>query len=335
MGEGFVGDHILHDAAGGAQNFDDLAGVIVRNVDRSLLDRLELVAVFVRLVHNLRTTDLELESFTTHGLHEDGQMKNASAGNANAGMVFRLLDAHGDIALPLAHQTLLQLARANDIAFTTDNRARGRFEHDSHRRLFDGNGLELDRVLTVGDDISDVSILNANDRDDIARLSLGNFGLSEILERIDLADLCVVFAAIGLFDQHKFFFMHNAAMKTTDADTAFVAAMVDGAHLQSNRCLNLHLGSGNLLQNGIEQRNHVHIAVFGIEAGIAVHCRGIYHGEVELIIGSTELNHKVEYLVDRTFGRSCSPLPRCANRAPERETRRNESGAWVLRRHRR
>ena len=59
--------------------------------------------------------------------------------------------------------------------------------------------------------------------------------------------------------------MHNAAMKTTDADTAFVAAMVDGAHLQSNLALNLHLGSGNLLQNGIEQRNHVHIAVFGIE----------------------------------------------------------------------
>ena len=83
----------------------------------------------------------------------------------------------------------------------------------------------------------------------------------------NLADLCVVFAAIGLFDQHKFFFMHNAAMKTTDADTAFVAAMVDGAHLQSNRRLNLHLGGGNLGQNGIEQRHHVHVAVVGIEDG--------------------------------------------------------------------
>ena len=90
-------------------------------------------------------------------------------------------------------------------------------------------------------------------------------------------------------------------MEATDANTTLVAAMVDGAHLQSNRSFHLHLGSRNLLQDGIEQRNHVHIAVFGVEAGIAVYRRGVHYGEVELFIGGAKLNHKVEHLVDRTF----------------------------------
>ena len=51
-------------------------------------------------------------------------MEDASARDANAGMVLRLLDAHGNIAFLLAHQTLLQLASANDIALAADDRAR-------------------------------------------------------------------------------------------------------------------------------------------------------------------------------------------------------------------
>ena len=53
---------------------------------------------------------------------------------------------------------------------------------------------------------------------------------------------------------------------------------------------------------GVEQRNHVHVSVFSIVAGVSVDCGSVHDGEVELLIGSAELNHEIEHLIDRAVG---------------------------------
>ena len=226
-----VGEHVLHDAAGGAHDLDGLAGVVVRHVDGCFLDRLELVAVLVGLIHDLRATDLELEAFAAHGLHKDGQMQHATAGNAHAGLVLGLVDAHGDVALLLAHEALLELTGADDVTLTANQRAGGSLEHDRHGGLLDSDGLHLHRVLGVGDDISDIRRLDTDHGNDIAGMGFGNLGLAQVLEGVDLADGGVVLVAVGLHDQHLLLLVQGAAMQATDADTTLVAAVVDGADL--------------------------------------------------------------------------------------------------------
>ena len=49
-------------------------------------------------------------------------MQHATAGDAHAGLILGLVDAHGDVALLLAHETLLELTGADDVAFATDQR---------------------------------------------------------------------------------------------------------------------------------------------------------------------------------------------------------------------
>ena len=64
--------------------------------------------------------------------------------------------------------------------------------------------------------------------------------------------------------------MNGAAMQATNADAAFVAAVVDGAHLHRNRAIGINIGRRNFFQNGIEQRNHVHVAVVVFVASVAI-----------------------------------------------------------------
>lgn len=109
MRHSLVGSHVFHDAASGAHNLDSLARVIVGNVERCLLDGLKLVAVLVGLVHDLRATNLELEALAAHRFHKNGQVQNATTGDANAALVFRLVNAHGNVGFLFAHEALFKL----------------------------------------------------------------------------------------------------------------------------------------------------------------------------------------------------------------------------------
>ncbi len=279
-----------------------LPRVLIGNVHRGLLDGLELRAVLSGLVHDLRTADLELIALAAHGLHQDGQVQHATAGDAHAGLILSLIDAHGDVALLFAHQALLELTGAHDVAVAADERAGGSLEHDRHSGLLDGDGLHLHRVLRVGDNVADVCCLDADHGHDVAGMGLGNLGLAQVLEGVDLADGGVVLITVGLHDQHLLLFMQDAAVQTANADTTLVAAVVDGADLQGHRTLGVHIGARDLVDDGVKQRDHIHVAVFGLQAGIAVDCGSVHHGEIKLLVGSTQLDHQVEHLVHSALG---------------------------------
>ena len=301
VGHGFIGRHVLHDAACGTHNLDSLARVIIGDIDRGLLDRLEFVAGLVGLVNNLRTADLELEALAAHGFHQHRQMQDAAACHFDTRLVFGLLDTHGDVALLFAHQALFKLTCADDIALAADERAGRGLEHDRHGGFLDLDGFHLNRVLRIGDHVSDVGIFNADHRDDIARMRFGHLGFAKILKGVHLADLGLVGASVGFIDQHLLLLVHRAAMKAANTDTALVAAVIDGAHLQRNGAIGLNVGAGDFLQNGVEQGNHVHVVVVRVVARVAVDGRSVHHGEIELLVRSTQFDHQIENLVNRTI----------------------------------
>ncbi len=295
-------EHVGHFTAGNAEDLDGLARVFARHIHRRLFNRLEVVAGLILLHQDARTADLEFEALAAHRLHQDGQMQNATACNLKRGGIGNLGDAHRDVRLGLMQQALLQLARAHDIALAANERARGRLEDDSHRGFVNLDGSQAHRMVAARHHIADVSVFHTNNCDDVARGDDFLFLLLQVLEGEHLLDIRVVTRAVVLDDEHGLTLVNGTRRKATNADTADEARMVDRAHLQRDRVVRVDIGSGNLLQNGVEQRIHVHVAVVRLVARIAVHRARVHDGEVELLVGSLELDHQVEHLVDDLLG---------------------------------
>ena len=81
--------------------------------------------------------------------------------------------------------------------------------------------------------------------------------------------------------------------------------MIDGHALHGKRAIHIDLGSGHVVDNHVEQRIHVHVAIVGVKAGKAVHSacvNHVLHGEFELFVGSAQVGHEVEAVVIRLLG---------------------------------
>lgn len=57
-----------------------------------------------------------------------------------------------------------------------------------------------------------------------------------------------------------------------------------------------------MLEDGIEQRQHIHVAVVRVEACVAVHRARVDSREVELLIACTQLEHELEDLIEDFVG---------------------------------
>ena len=81
--------------------------------------------------------------------------------------------------------------------------------------------------------------------------------------------------------------------------------MVDGHALHSERRGLVNLGRGHVVDDHVEQRVHVHVAVVGVKAGKAIHGAGIdhvLHGKLELVVGGAQVGHKVQTVVVGLLG---------------------------------
>ena len=299
------GVHARHDAAGGAEDLNDLARVLVRALDDGLLDGLHLVAVLVLLKQNAGTTDLELKALAAHGLHQNGQVQNAAARDLDAALVLELLDLHGHVVLSLVEQALLELTGAYDVAVATDERGGRSLKDDGQGRRVDLDGLELDGVLGVGVDIADIGAVNAHDGSDVAGADFLALGTAQVVEGKELLDGSGGAGAVVLHNKNLVALMDGAGIHATDADTANEVGVVDGHALHGQRGVLVNLGGGHVVDDHIEQRVHVHIAVVGVKTGKAIHGAGIdhvLHGELKLVVGGAQVGHKVQAVVVGLLG---------------------------------
>ena len=299
------GVHARHDATGGAEDLNDLARILVRALDDGLLDRLHLVAVLVLLKQNAGTADLELKALAAHRLHQDGQVQNATARDLDAALVLELLDLHSHVVLGLVEQALLKLTGAHDVAVTADERRGRSLKDDRQGRRVNLDGLELDGVLGVGVDIADIGAFNTHDSGDIAGADFLALGAAQVVEGKELLDGSGGAGAVVLHNQNLVALVNGAGIHATDADTANEVGVVDGHALHGQRGVLVNLGRGHVVDNHIEQRVHVHVAVVGVKAGKAIHGAGVdhvLHGELKLVVGGAQVGHKVETVVVGLLG---------------------------------
>ena len=299
------GIHARHDAAGGAEDLNDLARVLVRAFDDGLLDGLHLIAVLVLLKQNAGTADLELKALATHGLHQDGQVQNAAARDLDAALVLELLDLHGHVVLGLVEQALLELTGTHDVAVAADERGGRSLKDDGQGRRVDLDGLELNGVLGIGVDIADIGAVDADNGGDVAGADFLALGAAQVVKGKELLDGSGGAGAVVLDNQDLVALVDGAGVHATDADTANEVGMIDGHALHGQRGVLVDLGCGHVVDDHIEQRIHVHVAVVGVKAGKAIHGAGVdhvLHGKLKLVVGGAQVSHQVQAVVVGLLG---------------------------------
>ena len=232
-------------------------------------------------------------------------MQNAAARDLDAALVLELLDLHGHVVLGLVEQALLELTGAHDVAVTADERGGRSLKDDGQGRRVDLDGLELDGVLGIGVDIADIGAVNTHDGGDVTGADFLALGAAQVVEGKELLDGSGGAGTVILDNQDLVALVNGAGIHATDADTANEVGVVDGHALHGQRGVLVNLGRGHVVDDHIEQRIHVHVAVVGIEAGKAIHGAGVdhvLHGELKLVVGGAQVGHKVEAVVVGLLG---------------------------------
>ena len=131
------------------------------------------------------------------------------------------------------------------------------------------------------------------------------------LEGEEVLDVGLVAAAVVLDDEDALAVVQRAREDAADADTADEVRVVDGADLHRDRTVDVDVGRRDVLDDRVEQRDHVHVVVVGLVARVAVDGARVDDREVELRVVGAQVEHELEDLVDDLVrarardGRSC------------------------------
>ena len=101
-----------------------------------------------------------------------------------------------------------------------------------------------------------------------------------------------------MIDEDALAVVQRAREHTADTDAPDEVGVVDRADLHRDRTVDVDVRRRDVLDDRVEQRNHVHVVVIGLVAGVAVDRAGVDDGEVELRVVGAEIEHELEHLVD-------------------------------------
>ena len=232
-------------------------------------------------------------------------MQNAAARDLDAALVLELLDLHGHVVLGLVEQALLELTGTHDVAVAADERGGRSLKDDGQGRRVDLDGFELNGVLGVGVDIADIGAVDAHDGGDVASADFLALGAAQVVEGKELLDGSGSAGAVVLHNQDLIALVDGTGVHATDADTANEVGVVDSHALHGQRGVLVNLGSGHVVDDHVEQRVHVRVAVVGVKAGKAIHGAGVdhvLHGELKLVVGGAQVGHEVQAVVVGLLG---------------------------------
>ena len=89
----------------------------------------------------------------------------------------------------------------------------------------------------------------------------------------------------------------DAPLNAADGDTAHILVVVDAAHQHLEGGLSVHVGSGDILQNSLEEGLEVGAGHVGGIAGGALAAGAEQHGGVQLLVGGVQVHEQFQHLV--------------------------------------
>ena len=296
-----VRDHVLHLGAARTDALHHRALVVFLDIDGQRLEGLVNLAVDL-LQDDLGAADRQLEALAAHRLDQNGEVEFAAAGDAELVRIVQLLDAQGDVGDQLAVKTLLDLARGDVLAFTPGKRRIVDLEgHRDGRLVHDQRGQAFEMV-GMADRVGNVERIDAGEHDDVPGAGLIGLHALKAVEAEHLEHLALAALAVGADDADQLVLRQGAAADASEADHAGIAGIIERADLKLERSVRIHVGRGDPVDDGLEERIHVLGRGFRVERRPALKRRGEDDREIHLLVGRAEAVEQVESLVHDPVG---------------------------------
>ena len=232
-------------------------------------------------------------------------MQFATARNAECVCIRSFFNAQRHVMHQLFVQAVKDLTRGNVLTFFTAERRGVNAEEHRDGRLINRQRRQRFNILRIADGVRDVQFAQAGDRDDIA--SFCNVALDTLKAQMgqNLTDFTVTGFAFAINDSDLLVRLHFTALDAADADDANVVVVVQLGDLHLQRAIKVNVRRRYAIDDGLIQRSHVFSHIFVIQTRDTVQRRSVNDREVQLFVGSVEVNEQVEYLIDNPV-RTCA-----------------------------
>ena len=301
-----VVNHLLHAALADTEQLDHDTRKFLWHINRQALHRLVALAVN-HARHNLRLTDRQFETFTTHRFDEHSQLQLAAALDLPRIRTLRRCDAKRHVANELLIEAVLQhCGRQLGPALA---RQRRRVDTNRHRQawLVDGEDWEWAGIGEVCDGLADRHLRDASDGDNVAWASLVRRDALEFFGNKQLGQLDVLNRAIGTAPGDGLALSEVSVANAAQRQTAEVRRGVEIRHECLQRMLWIVLGRRDMLDDRVEQRHEA----FGQRVGTLI--RGmssarirVHDREIDLLFSRIQVEEQgvrlVEYLSNAGIG---------------------------------
>ena len=147
---------------------------------------------------NLWLTHLQLVAFATHRLDEDGEVQDTTTIDDPAISRLCWLDTQSEVLIQLLHQAVMDVARGDELPFTSiEGRVIDREEH-AHRRLIDSDGLQSFGGSCIRHSLTNLEAFDTDQSADISRRDALYLRTSQTFEDVHLLDAHLCCRAITL-----------------------------------------------------------------------------------------------------------------------------------------
>ena len=204
----------------------------------------------------------------------------------------------GEVLLQLLLEPFSDMTARTVLAFTAKERRIVDCEEHTHSRLIDRDGRQRLRVFEVGNGVTNLELLKTYHRTDVTTLHHIGTTVTDALKSMKLLNLRLFLGAIAVTDSDVHAVTQHTAMHAAHRDAPGIVAVIERCNEHLRRPLQM-LGSRYHLKNLVKQVIYVVSGRLPVRSHPAILSRAVNHGEVELLFGSIEVTHQVEYhLVD-------------------------------------
>ena len=299
-------NHLLHAALADTEQLDYDTRKFFWHVDRQALHRLMTLAVN-HARHNLRLTDGQFETFTTHRFDEHSQLQLAAALDLPRIRALRRCDAKRHVADQLLIKAVLQhRGRQLRPALTSQRR---RVDTNRHRqaRLVDGKDWEWAGIGEIGDGLADRHLRDTSDGDNVAWAGLVRRDALELFGNKQLGQLDVLNRAVCTAPGDGLALSEVPVANAAQRQTTEVRRGVEVRHECLQRMLWIVLRCRDVLDDRVEQRHEA----FGQRVGTLIRGMsstriGVHDREIDLLLSRIQVEEQgvglVEYLGNAGVG---------------------------------